>query len=155
MDKPFYTLSGLDPVPNGMRRAFAAIGNFDGFHRGHQTIIDTLKAQAAAAGVPAILITFEPHPRDVFAPAPFMFRLTEGPEKQRLAQALGLDGVAMLTFNRQFAVIEAEVELGRLAVLNVDAMPMHHQAGIFWLKAQPPGQAGQLLIDELLLLAGP
>lgn len=54
-----------------------------------------------------------------------------------------------------FAVIEAEVELGRLAVLNVDAMPMHHQAGIFWLKAQPPGQAGQLLIDELLLLAGP
>lgn len=53
-----------------------------------------------------------------------------------------------------FSVIEAEVELGRLAVLNVEAMPMHHRAGIFWHRDHPPTQAGRLLIDELLLLAG-
>ncbi len=108
MPKPFYTLSGIDPVAKGMRGAYAAIGNFDGFHRGHQSVLDLLKARAAAAGVPAIVITFEPHPRDVFAPAPFMFRLTEGKAKTRLAQALDLDGIAMLNFNKQFAQIEAE-----------------------------------------------
>lgn len=108
MSRPFHLLSGIDPVPSAMRGAFAAIGNFDGVHRGHQTIIETLKAKAAEAGVPAIMITFEPHPRDVFAPVPFMFRLTEGPEKQRLAKALDLDGVAMLSFSRQFSQIEAE-----------------------------------------------
>ena len=108
MVKPFYRLSGTEPVPAAMRGAFAAIGNFDGFHRGHQTIIETLKARAAAAGVPAIVITFEPHPRDVFAPTPFMFRLAEADAKARLAQALDLDGIAILPFDMQFAQIEAQ-----------------------------------------------
>lgn len=53
-----------------------------------------------------------------------------------------------------FSVIESEVELGRLAVINVETMPMRHQAGIFWLKAHPPTKLGRLLIDEMSLLDG-
>jgi riboflavin kinase/FMN adenylyltransferase len=104
----FVRLSGLDHVPDTLKGGLVAIGNFDGFHRGHQHVFARLKARAAELGVPALVLTFEPHPRDVFAPTPFMFRLTEADAKARLAQALGLDGIVIMPFNRQFSQVEAE-----------------------------------------------
>ncbi len=104
----FVRLSSLDDLPAHLRGAFVAIGNFDGLHRGHQSIIAALLARAHAAGVPALMLTFEPHPRDVFAPAPFMFRLTQGDAKARLAEAMGLDGIVILPFDTQFSQTEAE-----------------------------------------------
>lgn len=105
----FTRLSSLDALPSELRGAFVAIGNFDGLHRGHQSIIAALRQRAEAAGVPALMLTFEPHPRDVFAPAPFMFRLTQGDAKARLAEAMGLDGIIILPFDRDFSQNEAEV----------------------------------------------
>lgn len=105
----FVRLSGLADLPAHLRGAYVAIGNFDGLHRGHQSIIAALRQRAEAAGVPALMLTFEPHPRDVFAPAPFMFRLTQGDAKARLAQAMGLDGIIILPFDRDFSQNEAEV----------------------------------------------
>ena len=112
----FLRLSNLDAVPAAVRGAYVAIGNFDGFHRGHQAVLSTLKARAAEAGVPAMVLTFEPHPRDVFAPAPFMFRLTEGDAKASLAEAFGLDAIAILDFDRAFSQIEAEDFVARFLV---------------------------------------
>ncbi|MFN4211572.1 MAG: bifunctional riboflavin kinase/FMN adenylyltransferase, partial [Devosia sp.] len=112
----FTRLDGLDTVPAALRGAYVAIGNFDGVHRGHRTVLATLKARAAEAGVPAIMLTFEPHPRDVFAPAPFMFRLTDGKAKARLAEALGLDAIAILNFDRAFSQIEAEDFVSRFLI---------------------------------------
>ena len=107
---PLFTrLSSLADVPAALRGAYIAVGNFDGLHRGHQSIIDALLERARAAGVPALMLTFEPHPRDVFAPAPFMFRLTQGDAKARLAEAMGLDGIIVLPFDRDFSQNEAEV----------------------------------------------
>lgn len=116
----FLRLTDLDAVPAALRGAYVAIGNFDGFHRGHQIVLTTLRARAAEAGVPAMVLTFEPHPRDVFAPAPFMFRLTEGNEKARLAQAFGLDAIAILNFDRAFSQIEAEDFVSRFLVNALD-----------------------------------
>jgi riboflavin kinase/FMN adenylyltransferase len=112
----FIRLADLDHVPPGLRGAYVAIGNFDGFHRGHQSVIATLKARAAEAGVPAMVLTFEPHPRDVFAPSPFMFRLTDGDAKARLAEAFGIDAIAILNFDRAFSQIEAEDFVSRFLV---------------------------------------
>lgn len=112
----FIRLSGLDSVPSQLRGAYVAIGNFDGFHRGHQDVILALKARAAEAGAPAVVLTFEPHPRDVFAPSPFMFRLTDGPAKARLAQALGVDGIVIMPFTKDFSQIEAEDFVSRFLV---------------------------------------
>ena len=112
----FVRLADLDQVPAQLRGAYVAIGNFDGLHRGHQTVLATLKDRAAAAGVPAMMLTFEPHPRDVFAPAPFMFRLTDGDAKARLAEAFGLDAIAVLHFDRAFSQIEAEDFVRRFLV---------------------------------------
>jgi riboflavin kinase/FMN adenylyltransferase len=104
----FLHLDSLAAVPASLRGAYVAIGNFDGVHRGHQVVLETLLKRAQDAGVPALMLTFEPHPRDVFAPAPFMFRLTDGTAKARLAEALGLDAIAVLHFDRAFSQIEAE-----------------------------------------------
>jgi riboflavin kinase/FMN adenylyltransferase len=62
------------------------------------------------------MLTFEPHPRDVFAPAPFMFRLTQGDAKARIAEALGLDGIVVMPFNREFSQITAEEFVTRFLV---------------------------------------
>ncbi|HWU18743.1 MAG TPA: bifunctional riboflavin kinase/FAD synthetase [Devosia sp.] len=112
----FLRLSDLAQVPAALRGAYVAIGNFDGFHRGHQSVLEALKARAAQAGVPAVVLTFEPHPRDVFAPAPFMFRLTQGDAKARLAEALGLDAIIIANFDRAFSQIEAEDFVSRFLV---------------------------------------
>lgn len=93
-----------------------AVGNFDGCHRGHQLVFSALKARARAAGVPALVLTFEPHPRDVFAPAPFMFRLTHAAEKARIVEALGLDGIVVMPFSLDFSRIEAEDFVARFLV---------------------------------------
>jgi riboflavin kinase / FMN adenylyltransferase len=117
----FFRVSGFEAPPQGVRGGLVAIGNFDGMHGGHQHVFSVLKARAKALGVPAIVLTFEPHPRDVFAPAPFMFRLTEGDAKARLAEALGLDGIVIAPFTREFSQVEAEDFVSRFLVgaLNV------------------------------------
>lgn len=116
----FIRLSGLDHVPDALRRCVVAIGNFDGFHRGHQLVFEALKAHARERGVAAVVLTFEPHPRDVFAPNPVMFRLTEADAKARLAQALGLDGIVVMPFDRQFSLIEAEDFVSRFLIGALD-----------------------------------
>ena len=103
----FYRLDGLERVPEAIKGAVVAIGSFDGVHRGHQSVLERLKAQAKARGVPAVMLTFEPHPRDVFAPAPFMFRLTPPDIKARLAAALGLDGIVLMPFSRDLSMVSA------------------------------------------------
>ena len=112
----FHSVWGLEGVPDAIKGAMVAIGNFDGLHRGHQYILQMLRDRARAAGVPAVILTFEPHPRDVFAPAPFMFRLTTEHAKTRIAEALGLDGVIIQPFNREFSQISAETFVSRFLV---------------------------------------
>lgn len=112
----FIRLSGLDQVPASLKGAMVAIGNFDGCHRGHQHVFMAMRQRARDLGVPAIVLTFEPHPRDVFAPEPFMFRLTYADQKARLAEALGLDGIVVMPFSREFSRIEAEDFVQRFLV---------------------------------------
>jgi riboflavin kinase / FMN adenylyltransferase len=112
----FIRLAGLDQVPPSLKGAMVAIGNFDGCHRGHQHVFTALKARAEALGVPAIVLTFEPHPRDVFAPQPFMFRLTYAEQKARIAEAIGLDGIVVMPFDLPFSHIEAEDFVTRFLV---------------------------------------
>lgn len=116
----FIRLDGLDAVPPGLRRCVLAIGNFDGFHRGHQQVFAAVRARARERGVPAIVMTFEPHPRDVFAPAPVMFRLTLADAKARIAEALGLEALVVMPFNRTFSHIEAEEFVSRFLVGALD-----------------------------------
>jgi riboflavin kinase/FMN adenylyltransferase len=110
----------------GLERAIVAIGNFDGIHRGHKAVIQRAKAIAEARGLPTALLTFEPHPSDYFGGAGTIFRLTPMAAKAKLAEALGLDGMIVLTFDPTLAGLTAErfvseVLIRRLAVGGVVA----------------------------------
>jgi len=104
----FHVLRGLERVPPLLKGCVVAIGNFDGCHRGHQHVLAEANAIAARTGRPSVMLTFEPHPRDVFAPEAFMFRLTDGEQKARLAAALGFAGIVIMPFSRTLAAVAAD-----------------------------------------------
>ncbi|WCT72569.1 bifunctional riboflavin kinase/FAD synthetase [Sphingomonas naphthae] len=84
------------PVPPHLRGGVVALGNFDGFHRGHQAVVGRAVDLARASGRPAIVATFDPHPVRYFRPAAAPFLLTDMEQRARLFAAAGAD--AMLTF---------------------------------------------------------
>lgn len=101
-------LSAKDVVPDALRGAVAALGNFDGFHLGHQTVAGEAIAQARAAGKPAIIATFDPHPVRFFAPDSPWFRLTTLDQRQRLFEAAGADAMLVFEFDASLANTTAE-----------------------------------------------
>ena len=114
--KPFRVVHDDASRAAAFKGAVAAIGNFDGVHRGHRAVIDAAVARAAALGSPAIAVTFEPHPRNVLRPSEPMFRLTDARAKLRLLAATGLDGALVLTFDQAFAQLSAEDFVARILV---------------------------------------
>lgn len=110
---------GLAELPASLAGGVVAIGNFDGVHRGHAALLESTRELAGRQRVPAVVLTFEPHPRWVLKPDRPLFRLTPLPAKARVLGALGLDGLAVAHFDRAFAEksaadFVAEVLVGRL-----------------------------------------
>ncbi|KMO11070.1 riboflavin biosynthesis protein RibF [Methylobacterium platani JCM 14648] len=92
-----------EPVPERLRGAVAALGNFDGIHQGHRALIAAVREMAAALGRPSAVLTFEPHPRAFFSPDATMFRLTGEGEKLAVLQRLGVDGAFVRRFDAGLA----------------------------------------------------
>lgn len=95
------------PFPAGGPCALT-IGNFDGLHRGHRAMLDRLCGEAARLGLPAAVLTFEPHPRELFSPDSAPARLSSLREKLELLRDAGVDRVHLVRFNRAFAGLSAE-----------------------------------------------
>ncbi|MCF1481384.1 MULTISPECIES: bifunctional riboflavin kinase/FAD synthetase [Rhizobium/Agrobacterium group] len=96
------------PLPDSLKGGVVAIGNFDGVHRGHQSVLERALELARQRGVPALVLTFEPHPRAVFTPQDPVFRLTPAPLKARLLEAMGFQSVIEYPFDREFSQRSAE-----------------------------------------------
>jgi len=109
-------LPGVDAMPPDLRGGVVAIGNFDGVHRGHQAVLARALDEARAAGVPALVLTFEPHPRSVFRPDVALPRITPAPMKARLFDLLGFDAVVEQGFTRAFADQTAEAFVEKILV---------------------------------------
>ncbi|MCT4609197.1 MAG: bifunctional riboflavin kinase/FAD synthetase [Pelagimonas sp.] len=88
----------VDPQDRG---ACAAIGNFDGIHRGHQAVIELTRQ--AAPNAPLGVLTFEPHPREYFAPDAPAFRLMNAEAKATRLEKIGVDRLYQLNFNTALA----------------------------------------------------
>jgi riboflavin kinase/FMN adenylyltransferase len=101
-------LSSRDPMPDALRGAVVALGNFDGFHLGHQAVAGEAIRQAKAAGKPAIIATFDPHPVRFFAPHVPWFRLTTLEQRQRLFAEAGADAMLVFEFDAELAATTAE-----------------------------------------------
>ncbi|KJX89312.1 riboflavin kinase / FMN adenylyltransferase [Agrobacterium tumefaciens] len=95
-------------MPEALRGGVIAIGNFDGVHRGHRAVLDRALELAEARGVPALVLTFEPHPRSVFRPDTPVFRLTPAPLKARILEAIGFRSVIEYPFDREFSQRSAD-----------------------------------------------
>lgn len=101
-------LAGNMRLPAHLRGGVVAIGNFDGVHRGHQAVLGRALAEAEKRGVPALVLTFEPHPRKFFRPEAPLFVLTPPAMKARLLEELGFAAVVEQAFTAQFAAQSAE-----------------------------------------------
>ena len=100
------TVYGLSDVPAEVRGGSIAVGNFDGVHKGHQALIGRAIEAAKAAGVPAGVMVFEPHPRAFFKPDEPHFRLTSLDEKLRVFATLGLDFAVVVPFDATLAKLD-------------------------------------------------
>ena len=91
---------GLDPSARG---ASVAMGNFDGVHRGHQAVIDL-----ARGATPLGIVTFEPHPRQFFAPGAPAFRLMNAEARANRLARLGVEHLFQLPFDATLASLTPE-----------------------------------------------
>jgi riboflavin kinase/FMN adenylyltransferase len=98
------------------RGCVATIGNFDGVHLGHQSVLAALREEARSRRLPSTLILFEPQPMEFFQPQAAPPRLTRLREKLEVIRHQQIDRVLVLPFNRQLADMPAEDFVQRLLV---------------------------------------
>jgi riboflavin kinase/FMN adenylyltransferase len=101
-------LDGHNRIAEPLRGGVIALGNFDGFHAGHQAVVGRAVRHARDEGRPAIVATFDPHPVRFFKPDVPPFRLTTLDQRQELFGAAGADAMLVLPFDADMAGTTAE-----------------------------------------------
>ena len=107
---------GYRDVPQDVRGAAVAIGNFDGVHRGHQVLLTKAVETAGELGAPSGVLVFEPHPREFFHPEEPHFRLTPLAQKLAIFESLGLDTAVVLKFDADLAALPADAFISQVIV---------------------------------------
>ena len=116
------------PIPEALRGAVLALGNFDGFHLGHQAVVNRAISLGFHMRRPVIVATFDPHPVGYFKPDVPPFRLTTLDQRQELFAHAGADGMLVFRFGPELAATSAEEfvtdvlagHLGASGVVTVD-----------------------------------
>jgi riboflavin kinase/FMN adenylyltransferase len=134
----------LRSIPDAATQPIAlTIGNFDGVHLGHQAMLTKLRAAAAARGLPACVMTFEPHPREFFAPDKAPVRLTSLREKLELLAQHGVERTHLLRFNFALAQVTAQDFIDRILVRGL---------GVRWLQVGDDFRFGARRAGDLNML---
>ncbi|WP_236239706.1 bifunctional riboflavin kinase/FAD synthetase [Streptomyces sp. CC228A] len=94
---------GLEEIPQDWGRSVVTIGSYDGVHRGHQLIIGRAVERARELGVPAVVVTFDPHPSEVVRPGSHPPLLAPHHRRAELMGELGVDAVLVLPFTAEFS----------------------------------------------------
>ncbi|MCB1827949.1 MAG: bifunctional riboflavin kinase/FAD synthetase [Coxiellaceae bacterium] len=101
-------IRGLHNLPADWSGSVVTIGNFDGLHRGHQSLIAECRSLAKRYDVPSVLMTFEPYPQAFFSNDERMPRLTSFRDKFLVLETLGIDYLLVLPFNASLASLSAD-----------------------------------------------
>lgn len=134
----------LRSVPDVATNPIAlTIGNFDGVHLGHQAMLAKLRVAAAARGLPPCVMTFEPHPREFFAPDQAPVRLTSLREKLELLNGHGVERVHVCRFNFALAQVTAQDFIERILVRGL---------GVRWLQVGDDFRFGARRAGDLSML---
>ncbi len=99
---------GVEAAPSSWGRCVVTVGVFDGVHRGHQHIIGRAIEKARAAGLPCVVLTFDPHPTEVVRPGSHPAVLTGSRTKAELLERLGVDVMCVLPFSVTFSRLSPE-----------------------------------------------
>ncbi|MFD1832945.1 MULTISPECIES: bifunctional riboflavin kinase/FAD synthetase [Streptomyces] len=94
---------GLEDIPEDWGRSVVTIGSYDGVHRGHQLIIGRAVGRARELGLPAVVVTFDPHPSEVVRPGSHPPLLAPHHRRAELMAELGVDAVLVLPFTEEFS----------------------------------------------------
>ncbi|MEU9737376.1 bifunctional riboflavin kinase/FAD synthetase [Streptomyces sp. NPDC048002] len=94
---------GLEDIPQDWGRSVVTIGSYDGVHRGHQLIIRHTVDRARQLGLPAVVVTFDPHPKEVLRPGTHPPLLAPHHRRAELMAELGVDAVLVLPFTIEFS----------------------------------------------------
>jgi len=103
-----YRWYGLDEVPADWGKSVVTIGEFDGVHRGHQSIVARAAAIGAECGLPVVVITFDPHPDEVIRPGSHPPILSSARRRAELLASLGTDAVLVLPFTLAFSRLDPD-----------------------------------------------
>lgn len=117
------TIRDFRYVNEADRGASAAIGNFDGVHLGHQSVLDVARDVGRAIGAPLGVLTFEPHPREFFAPHAPPFRLMGPTARAHRLEKLGVERLYELNFNAALSALSPE-EFARTVIC--DGLSLRH-----------------------------
>jgi riboflavin kinase / FMN adenylyltransferase len=120
----FRSINEVRALTAAGERTVAAIGNFDGVHRGHQEIVARVLGRARELNARAIAVTFDPHPVAVLHPERAPKLITPTPEKLRLLEQTGLGATLVIPFTHEFSMLSArefaeQVLRGALGVAEV------------------------------------
>jgi len=109
------------PVPDPFRGAILALGNFDGFHLGHQAVVGRAVQRGAHERRPVIVATFDPHPVRYFRPDAPPFSLTSLDQRERLFAQVGADAMVVFAFDARMAATSAEEFIADLLARHISA----------------------------------
>lgn len=114
----------LAEIPSDFGPSIAAIGNFDGVHRGHQEILGAAAAEARERRMRSIAVTFDPHPAQVLYPKEAPKLLTFLPQRIELMARTGVDAIFVLPFNAELSRVTGHdfvrgVLVGRLGIRGI------------------------------------
>lgn len=108
-------LTNSGTIPAHLRGGIVALGNFDGFHAGHQAVVARAAQWARDEGRPLIVATFDPHPVRLFRPDAPWFRLTSLDQRERLFADAGAQAMLVFNFTRDLASLDADAFMAMLA----------------------------------------
>jgi riboflavin kinase/FMN adenylyltransferase len=132
------------PLSPGRDRHALTVGNFDGVHRGHRAMLERVVAKAGSLGVAACVLTFEPHPREFFAPASAPSRLTRLRDKLELFAAAGIGRTHVARFDGKLAGLSAERFIDEVLVRGL---------GVAWMLVGSDFRFGARRAGDFALLA--
>jgi riboflavin kinase/FMN adenylyltransferase len=118
---PVYRWTDLSRTPEALRPCVLTLGNFDGVHRGHRAVLTALVEAGHRLGLPAVAITFDPHPAQVLRPHEAPELITPAEVRDDLIAECGIDGLLVLDFTREFAAQTPEDFVRSVFVRGLDA----------------------------------
>ena len=146
------------PSTDEYRHSIITIGFYDGVHRGHQKVIGEMVKQARAKGVKSCVITFTPHPCEIFSHKPFPL-LTTWEEKREIFQKLGVDLTIVLPFTRKLAslsplsfieMLNKHLQMDQIIVGEDFVFGKERRGDTSWLKKQENRFGYKLKVIPLL-----